>query len=91
MTVLFYTGLHYIDALLAEKGNIHPTKHPTRDNAVWMIAELRPIYGNYRALKNASYAARYDPPTRFTDKNIDDLEKRDLASIRSVVGRYIAI
>lgn len=91
VTVLFYTGLHYIDAFLAQKRNIHPSQHKARDNAVAMVAELKPIYGNYSALKNASFNARYIPPVSFTEKYVDELEKVHLAKIKAELGRYVSI
>ena len=91
VTVLFYTGLHYVDALFAEKRNIHPTSHTARSDEVARSTELRPVYVNYEALKNASYNARYKPPTRFSAGFLNDLENRHLARVREAVGRHIAI
>ncbi len=90
-TVLFYTGLHYIDAFLAERRNIHPSTHKFRDNTVAMIAELRPIYRDYSALKDASFNARYIPRTPFTDKYVYDLENTHLAKIKSQLGQHIPV
>lgn len=91
ITVLFYTGLHYIDAFLAQRRNIHPTIHKTRDNLVATVVELKPIFNDYSFLKNASFNARYMPPTRFTDRNVDDLENRHLAKIKTEIGRYLTV
>lgn len=91
ITVLFYTGLHYIDAFLAQRANLHPPIHKARDNMVTTVAELRPIASDYFALKNGSFNARYMPPTRFTDKNVFDLESRHLARIKAEMGRYVAV
>lgn len=91
ITVLFYIGLHYIDAFLAQKRNLHPPIHKTRDNLVATVAELRPIAINYFALKNGSFNARYMPPTRFTDKNVDDLENQHLARIKAELGQHVTI
>ena len=90
-TVLFYICLHYIDAFLAQKRNIHPSIHKTRDNAVATVSELKPIYGNYSALKNASFNARYMPPLRFTDQYVNDLENIHLAKIRAELAPHVAI
>lgn len=89
-TVLFYISLHYIDAVLALKG-IHPDIHKTRDNAVARVSELRRIYGNYSALKNASFNARYKPPLQFTDQYINELEGTHLARVRTEVSRYVQV
>jgi hypothetical protein len=93
-TVLFYTSVHYIDAFLAQKANIHPTVHKTRDNAVALVSELKPIYIDYNVLKNASFNARYNPPsglTGFTDKYVASLENTHLAKIRNEVARYVSL
>lgn len=91
VTVLFYTSLHYIDAFLAHRANIHPVKHKTRDNAVGTVAELKPIFGHYSALKNASFNARYMPPTQFTDNHVVALENTHLAKIKAAIGQHIQI
>ena len=89
-TVLFYTGLHFIDAVLAIK-NIHPGAHPTRDNAVNSVSELKPIFGHYAALKNASFNARYKPPTMFTQGQITELETKHLAAVKAEAARYVPV
>jgi len=91
ITVLFYTGLHYIDAFLAQRANLHPPVHKIRDNMVTRVAELRPIAPDYFALKNGSFNARYMPPTRFTEKNVADLETTHLARIKAEIGRYVPV
>ena len=91
VTVLFYTALHYVDALLAEKGNIDPTKHTLRSDVVSRLAELKPVYGDYEFLKNASYNSRYKPPTRFSAAYIQNLETRHLAHVRGAVARHITV
>ena len=90
-TVIFYTAIHYIDAVLATKGNIHPSNHPTRDQAVAASTELKPIYTHYAKLKNTSYNARYKPPTLFTTGQINELETEHLAKILAAVGQYVTI
>lgn len=90
ITVLFYTALHYVDALLAQQG-VHPTSHAGRNRALERIAELRPIYADYESLKNASYNARYEPPVGYTPAHVEAYESRNLARIRSQVGQYISI
>ncbi|MGH7331871.1 MAG: hypothetical protein ACREKS_03810 [Candidatus Rokuibacteriota bacterium] len=89
ITVLFYTGLHYIDAVLAGN-NIHPSKHNMRDKPVTTVKELRPIAIDYFALKNRSFNARYEPPTKYTDKDVSDSEGH-LARIRAEMGRHVPI
>ncbi len=90
VTILFYVGLHYVDALLANKG-IHPSQHKVRDNAISRVAELRPIYVHYSALKNASFNARYIPPCTYSDTYVSRLETNHLAKVKAEVSRYIVI
>jgi hypothetical protein len=58
ITILFYAALHYIDAYLAVK-SFHPANHPVRDNAIDNNGSLKPIFNDYRRLKDVSEAARY--------------------------------
>jgi len=92
-TSLFYAALHYIDAFLAHKRNIHPPKHKERDNLVATIAELKPISTSYYALKDGSFNARYIPGMagKFTDRYIGELETIHLVKIRTELGQYIAV
>ena len=59
ITMLFYSALHYIDSFLAGK-NLHARGHDARDSEVSVNGTLSPIYNDYRRLKDASRAARYD-------------------------------
>jgi hypothetical protein len=90
VTILFYVGLHYVDALLADKG-IHPSQHKLRDNAINRVAELRPVYAHYSALKNASFNARYIPPCTYNNAYVSQLETIHLAKVKAQVARYVAI
>lgn len=89
-TVLFYTALHYVDALLATKG-MHPPKHKTRDVAVSSVFELRPIFSHYSALKNASYNARYNVPSGFSSAYISQLESVHLAAVKNEVALHVPV
>lgn len=89
-TVLFYVGLHYIDAFLATK-NIHPGSHDVRDRLVKQAEELRLIASGYFALKNSSRTARYYPPTNFSLQHIQDLEQVHLEQIRTELRRRLSI
>ena len=84
ITVIFYTALHYIDALLA-KENVHPGSHDRRDNYVTRRHELRTIAKDYFRLKNSSRTARYNPPTKFTHQNVDQLEMTHLKNIETQI------
>ena len=83
-TVLFYAGLHYIDAFLATL-QIDPGSHDVRDKYVNQLRELRHISGHYFALKNSSRTARYSPLARFQAKHVTDLEQIHLEQIKSAL------
>lgn len=56
---IFYAALHHIESYLATK-NVHLHTHLGRENLIWAVHELRPIYDDYRRLKHRSELARYD-------------------------------
>jgi len=63
VTTKFYAALHYIDAYLANKG-IHPKRHrgskESRDTYIGNDPNLRPVYHDYRRLREDSEDARYE-------------------------------
>lgn len=65
--MLFYSGLHWIDAYLAGK-NFHPANHEIRDDEVEKNGSLSDIFRDYRRLKDLSRAARYEIPNFGEDK-----------------------
>jgi len=87
LTVLFYTGLHEIDALLASK-NIHPGGHPVRDQAVAGNVELLPIAKYYFRLKSRSQNARYNC-VRFSAAEVNRAERDDWGTIKRELSRYL--
>lgn len=58
-TMFFYSGLHYVDAVLAESLE-HPETHKERTPLVANHAILRRIYREYRNLQVMSENARYN-------------------------------
>jgi len=60
-------GIFGLDAYLAQRRNLHPPIHKTRDNLVTTVSELRPIASITSRSKNGSFNARYMPPTGFTE------------------------
>ncbi|MCC7371114.1 MAG: hypothetical protein IT306_22050 [Chloroflexi bacterium] len=67
VTILFYAALHLVEAVLAPQA--HSRTHIERDGRVRQHPLLRPIYGQYRELKDASLLARYDC-RRFTPADV---------------------
>jgi len=86
-TVLFYAGLHYIDAFLATL-QIDPGSHDVRDRYMTRLAQLRPISSHYFALKNSSRTARYSPLARFPIQHLEDLEQIHLEQIKSALRQH---
>jgi HEPN domain-containing protein len=58
-TACFYSALHYIDAFLANWGDIHPTDHAMRDSLVNRLSLPVDVQDAYNELKHCSFAARY--------------------------------
>ena len=87
---LFYSALHYLDAFLATKGH-HPGGHPVRDGFVAMVVELKPIYNEYRTLKNSAHTARYFCLPAFSPGHLKQLRDVHLAQIRDHLRAYIPI
>jgi hypothetical protein len=91
-TLLFYECLQYVDAFLATQlpspHGMHPGKHEERDNAVNKIKELRPIYNDYRSLKDGSRNARYNPPTRYSAAQLAEFES-DRERIKDALRPHI--
>lgn len=88
--VIFYAALHYIDAFLATVPYppIHPGRHDVRDNSVRDLAQLRPIYSEYRTLKDQSRTARYYPPSHFTQNHLET-SLLFLERIRTALRPYV--
>jgi len=58
VTTIFYSALHYVDAILA-LGNVHPGKHSDRRLGIQRNKDLRVIWKDYRNLEDKSRKARY--------------------------------
>jgi hypothetical protein len=71
LVVLFYTGLHYVEAYLAKTLNQHNRSHTTRDNCVSRETSLRKIRAQYNHLKFYGYNARYEED-QFTASDVSD-------------------
>jgi hypothetical protein len=77
VTVIFYAAVHYIEAYFAkEKPPYHSPNHPLRDSAIGKTAFLKPIWKDYRELKNQSGLARYEAHIQFGQLDVDSAKKR---------------
>src|SRR5438034_628663 len=61
VTLLFYTALHLINAVLIETGTAFDLPRDHMDRNVTVALKLRPIYEDYRLLHRLSRTARYQP------------------------------
>lgn len=77
---LFYAALQYVDAYFATK-SVHPGDHSDRNWQMANAPELKPIFRDYRDLKNESRTARYEPPSVF-DQNDVNFAQRKFDSIK---------
>jgi|GEM_PF-438932 hypothetical protein len=77
---LFYSALHYLEYYLATIP-YHPRGHGDRDRAFERFSKLKPIYDDYRTLKDTSegsrYSARIPRPT-----DVQDLYKEEFTRIK---------
>ena len=83
VTTLFYSALHYIDAFLASKG-IRAGGHPTRNDYVAKLEELRPIASKYINLHHRSDNARYQL-FQFPGHEVTKLEKESFEPVKNLV------
>lgn len=89
VTVIFYQALQYVDALLAQMGNIHPGGHNDRERQIKNSPELRPILNSYYRLKNRSRNARYHA-ARFALGEVERCKNEDLRRIRDHILPQLA-
>jgi len=81
VTAIFYAALHHIESYLATK-NVHLHTHLGRDNLIWAVHELRPVYDSYRRLKHRSELARYEAVI-FSAVQVRAMQTAELAHIKS--------
>lgn len=58
VTMLFYSALHYVDAILAASA-VHPETHTQRGDAIGTNPTLQAVRAEYRILETLSKNARY--------------------------------
>ena len=81
VTILFYSALHYVDALLDDMAGIHPKTHTARNTLVTNRTAVAP---NYMRLYNRSLDARYNLVV-FTRREVDRIIDEDFVPIRENV------
>jgi len=75
--VNFYAALHYVQAYFAAQ-KIAFKLHTNRATAIARDSKLRGIYQDYRAMQDASEAARYE---------VNGIKLDDLADAEACLGR----
>jgi hypothetical protein len=83
LVVLFYAGLHYVEAYLAKSMNQHTKSHTTRDNCVSRESNLRRIRTQYNHLKFYGFNARYEVD-QFTTSDVTDAQAY-LKEVREII------
>jgi len=78
--MLFYAGLHYIDAYLTQSAG-KPKNHQQRDRIIETNGSLSPIWQDYRRLKDLSEQARYQIAAYDESKMV--LARQHLRNIKS--------
>lgn len=83
-----YSALHWIDAYLAHKLQVHPRDHYRRNNVVRQDTVLKQrVYKNYRQVMSDCRDARYEMH-RFDRQEVSQTVKY-LASVKSSIKKYL--
>ncbi|MBM3236733.1 hypothetical protein FJZ31_10610 [Candidatus Poribacteria bacterium] len=90
ITAVFYAALQYIDAYLAQKGNVlsHKATEQNHRKRIQFIDKdhvLSRIKYDYLLLKSKSETARYKPPTKFIADDVQKLIDNQLQAIKDVI------
>ena len=91
VTVISYTALHYVDALLAKSFGFFPKNHGERSSYICRQSTLRNnIRNDYEDLKNDGIEARYTS-RMFTAEEITTHILPSLNKIKGYVGQFVEI
>lgn len=91
VTVISYTALHYVDALLTNNFAVKPKNHAERSSCIHAQPTLRNnIRDDYEDLKNDGIEARYTSKT-FTAQEITVHILPSLNKIKGYVGKFVEI
>lgn len=80
VTGIYYTALHYVESYLALQGK-HPRSDKYRDEMFQQLKDLRPIYADFRTLRDYSRGARYDIQ-KFSVVEVEGLIRNELNAVR---------
>lgn len=85
VTVYFYAAVQYIEAHFSKNmPPFHSPSHYKRDSAIGLSKTLKPIWRDYRELKNQSGLARYEAHINFKASDVSKA-KAKLDTIKSVI------
>ena len=91
VTVISYTALHYVDALLANNFAFHPKDHRERSDRLYKTPALRTnLVYDFEDLKNDGIEARYTSRV-FTSNEVENDILPLLEKIKGYVGQYVQI
>lgn len=95
VVVLFYVAVHYVDAVLAQDGQLdarlrHPRNHPDRNVGVAKSGTLMPIAIRYMNLYDRSRDARYNRIS-FPAHFLRNLEAQSFAPVRGHVRTALGL
>lgn len=77
---IYYAALHYVESYLALQGK-HPRSDRYRDEMFPQLGDLRPIYADFRTLRDYSRGARYDIQ-KFSATEVEGLIRNELNAVR---------
>jgi len=95
VVALFYSSLHYIDAVLSLDANLSdelrdPPNHPKRNQAVSNCVSLLPISREYLELYDRSRDARYSQ-TSFRDGVLNNIKANLFEPIQKHARKHLGI
>ncbi len=95
VVTLFYSAVHYIDAVLNKDKSLspdyrQPTDHRMRRRAILKCPSLLPIQTKYLQLESRSMQARYDQ-TFFPDNALNKIKTELFIPIQSHVRNHLGI
>ena len=89
VTVISYSALHYVDALLARSYGFHPRDHRERSHRIHHEPALRRhLRNDFEDLKNDGIEARYTDRV-FTKEEVTRYILPLLDKIKRYVGQYV--
>ena len=83
--IVFYAAVHMVNAYLWETRKYTPANHGDRRTAVRLSLPISRCSGNYRALQDAGYYARYDEMFAVSEQQAHTLLVVDFRRVEATV------